>query len=138
LQSLFLMMPKSPQLCPVQNSIRVQLKFKMADVKPEVLVPKIAERINMQFQRNSLICWAKQHGGTTSGYVSEKWRPRCNRTCSVMLLDPENIDIAVGMSLLACIIAENDIPYFLSTSGDRSAFLIYHSPGHRTVFELVR
>jgi len=43
---LLLRMPKSPlvkQHRPVQNSIRIQPEIKMAEVKPEVLIPVIVD-----------------------------------------------------------------------------------------------
>jgi len=40
------------------------MEIKMADVKPEVLVPEIADGIQVKFQRNPHIFGVEQHGGT--------------------------------------------------------------------------
>jgi len=52
----------------VQNVIRVQPEIKMADVKTEVLVPEITDRIYVKFQRNRHIL-GEQHGGTNVSTV---------------------------------------------------------------------
>jgi len=44
--------------------MRVQLKIKMADVKPEILKPDNGDGIHVKFQRNPLICCIEQYSGT--------------------------------------------------------------------------